>query len=241
MSSTNNKQKKKHIYSKDKTPRLEVDEPITNPMQLVTVIKKTENIWSRYIDQVIFNNEPTDLPPDQDLNFVLKRIKDRTTRKSILGYLMKVEGYNPFEDNLPLEKLPENYRIYLEKIQSKIRYNLTNVQHLPMIRRKLTYLDEEYTCCITEFTKENFNKEIFSQGFDFLILQKEGRFLINTNPALKEDRPDLTPIYEKLIQSEGDKWYLHGHNHMIMTKDGIVSSLNFKQIFLFFSQVKEKR
>lgn len=233
-----NKRTKKRIYAKDKTPVLETSFKIDNPMRLVMALQKKENIWSEYIDRIIYRGEQTGQKPDEDLNYVLKHIKDKKTRRSILGFLMKVEDYNPFTDAIPLDKVPENYKVYLSKIQSRIRFNIDNVHDLNLQQRDFVYEGTKYKGVVTEFTKENFNNEIFAMGFDFIILQKEGRFLFNSNPKLKHHRPNLTALFERLIVSEPEKWYLHGSGYILMTKHETVSNLNLKQIFLIMSKLK---
>lgn len=232
------KTKKKRIYAKDKTPVLETSFEIDNPMRLIMALQKKENIWSDYIDRVIYRGEATEQKPDQDLNYVLKQVKDKKTRRSILGFIMKLENYNPFQDDLPLEQLPDNYKVYLSKIQSRIRFNVQNVHNLNLQARDFIYESTKYKGVVTEFTKINFNNEIFTMGFDFIILQKEGRYLFNSNPKLKHHRPDLTALYERLIVSEPDKWYLHGSNYILMTKHETVSNLNLKQILQIMSKLK---
>lgn len=232
------RKKKKRIYAKDKTPVLETSFDIDNPMRLIMALQKKENIWSDYIDRVIYRGEETGQKPDQDLNYILKHIKDKKTRRSVLGFIMKLDNYNPFEDDVPLEKLPENYKVYLSKIQSRIRFNVQNVHNLNLQVRDFIYESVKYKGVVTEFTKINFNNEIFAMGFDVIILQKEGRYLFNSNPKLKEYRPDLTALYERLIVSEPDKWYLHGSKHILMTKHETVSNLNLKQILQIMSKLK---
>lgn len=232
------KKKKKRIYAKDKTPVLETTFEIDNPMRLIMALQKKENIWSEYIDRVIYRGEETGQKPDQDLNYVLKQVKDKKTRRSILGFIMKLDNYNPFEDAIPVDRLPENYKVYLTKIQSKIRFNIQNVHNLTLQQRDFVYQSTKYKGVVTEFTKTNFNAEIFAMGFDFIILQKEGRYLFNSNPKLKHFRPDLKALYDQLTISEPDKWYLHGNNFILMTKNGTYSNLNLKQIFSFMNKLK---
>lgn len=232
------KRKKKKIYSKDKTPYLYTTQKIENPMQLMVVLKEKENVWSEYVDKVIYQDQDTEQHLTQDLKYIMSHMSHRPTRQAILKQLMQIEGYNPFIDDVPLDKLSNNYCNYIKKLQAKIQSNLIELEKISIVEKNLVFNQVRYNTAILEYTKNNCNKELFAMGYDFVILHKEGRFLFNSNPKLKDVRPNLTRLYDILSKSEPDKWYLHGSANMLITKEGCFSHFNLKQILLFVGKMK---
>lgn len=233
------KKKNKKIYAKDRTPYIKTDLNIDNPMRLIIAVKgdKLINSWSEYIDKVIYQNEKTELNQMEDLKNILSYIDKKQTRDSLVKALMKIKEYNPMKDPMPLDLLPQNFAVLVRKIQNEIQYKLESVKKLHIQERFFIVDGTRYRAAVLEFTKENYNKEIFDSGYDMIVLHKEGRFLINSNPDLKMSRPNLEPLYNKLSKSEPNKWFLYGNGYMLKTEREATSHFNLKQILLFLKQM----
>lgn len=234
------KKKNKKIYAKDRTPYISTDLEIENPMRLIIAVKgqKYANAWAEYIDKVVYQGEKTELSRMEDVKTILTYIDKKQTRDALVKVLLKIEGYNPMKDNLPLEKLPQNYVVLVKKVQQDIQYKMESIKKLNIQSKEFVLEGTRFKTAVLEFTKENFNKEIFEEGYDIIILHKEGRFLINSNPELHYSRPSLEPLYEKLSRSEPNKWYLYGNKYMLKTEREATSHFNLKQILLFMKQMQ---
>lgn len=232
------KEQKKRVYAKDKTPYLSAPFEITNPMRLLIALKKKENAWSDFIDKVVYGDMRLDLPLEENLKLVMSYIPNLQTKETILVYLMKLESYNPFRDKIPTHMLPKNFARCIEKAQLIILDKKEMIKELKPVEKNFVINSVIYEGLIIPFTKENLNKELFEMGHEFLMLHKDGRFLFTSNPALKELRPNLAKLFEYLDNIEPNVWYLHGSRKIIMTRSGMVSKLNLKQINLFLNKLK---
>lgn len=233
------KKKNKKIYANDRTPYIKTDLEIDNPMRLIIAVKgeRVVNAWAEYIDKVIYHNDKTELNRMEDLKNILSYIGKKQTRDSLVKALMKIKGYNPMKDPMPIDDLPQNFSVLVRKIQNEIQYKMESVRKLHIQERIFVIDGTRYRAAVLEFTKENYNKEIFDSGYDMIVLHKEGRFLINSNPDLKMSRPNLEPLYEKLIKSEPNKWFLYGNKYMLKTEREATSHFNLKQMLLFLKQM----
>lgn len=229
--------KKKKIYSKRKEPILQVEKEPENTMEFVSSLYKTENIWSKFINGVIFGDEKVNLPNHENLKYLLSKVNNKQLKKDILKVFMNVEDYDPFKDKIPIKELPQNHRNYFIKIQNRIKNEGNIAMTTPKKKKEIQIGTNNYTVCLVPTTKDNINKELFAQGYDVLILNEAGRYIITSNPELK-NRPDFSELYERLQKYEPDSWHLHGSKGMVMVKRGKFSRLDIKQLQLELKKCK---
>lgn len=229
------KKKKKRIYSKDKTPYFSVNKNIRNPIHFLTYINKKENVWSDYIERMIYGIGISQVSPENCVRYIVDLIPSAQTKKGVLKALMSVEDYNPFVDDIPLSELPENYRNLVVKLQNEIQKRFSDLLKLPVSETSWLYQGIHYKTRFVEGCEENYNRELFFLGYDIVIVRNFGRIVISTNPRLKASAPDFTALFEELNRHE-NVWYLHGSKKLLMTKKGHVSNIYKKQ----FNQLLKK-
>jgi len=228
-----NNKKKKKIYSKVKTPILEVNKIPQNPMQFVTEFYQRDNVWSKFIDEVVYRNRKIRLSNYQNIKHLFSYVKNKQIKRDILNILMKNPNYNPYLSNLPLETFPDNYKNFLIKLQNKVKQREQQAKSINKQKRFMLFNNKIYSMCLIRECKEKITRELFAEGYDILFICNDQKYIITSNPKL-ENRPDFTDLFERFNSYEPHTWYLHGNKGILMVKNGSYSKLFFKQVILEF-------
>lgn len=230
------KYKRRRVYSVIKQPVIVTKEPCENPVQILDTIFHFENrIWTDFIDRAVYQKIRIAAPYEEDIRNIVAGVKNKNIRKQIISSLMKTEGYNPFSDELPIEKLPVNLQHIIMPIQAELKRKIRVAKNIKGERKYIKYQDKIYSVFITKKTKENYNKELFYLNNDILILYEDGKLLITSNPDYPY-RPDFLLLYNRLNELEPDIWYLNKNRGMVMTQKDKTTSLQANDIIKIFNQ-----
>lgn len=235
------KYKRRRVYSVIKQPVIVTKEPCENPVQILDTIFHFENrIWTDFIDRAVYQKIRIAAPYEEDIRNIVAGVKNKNIRKQIISSLMKTEGYNPFSDELPIEKLPVNLQHIIMPIQAELKRKIRVAKNIKGERKYIKYQDKIYSVFIAKKTKENYNKELFYLNNDILILYEDGKLLITSNPDYPY-RPDFLLLYNRLNELEPDIWYLNKNRGMVMTQKDKTTSLQANDIIKIFNQFFIKR
>lgn len=221
-----NNKKKKRIYSKIKGIYVKSEKPLENPVQMVSHIYNIKNIWVDFIDKIMYKKDTLNLSEDNNLLFILNEINNNSQKKEVLKNLMLLgaENYNPFTDNVPIDKLPTNISRLIEKKQQYIKEYYNFKENID-----LKYEGIRYNTLITYNNPYIDTQELFKE-YDIIVLFNENFLVFSSNPNL-DKRPDFTKLYNKLNGIEPDKWYIHGNKGFIKTEQGKSSNISIFDIF----------
>jgi hypothetical protein len=235
------KYKRRRVYSVIKQPVIVTKEPCENPVQILDTIFHFENrIWTDFIDRAVYQKIKISAPYEEDIRNIIAGVNNKNIRKQIISSLMKIEDYNPFSDELPIEKLPVNLQHIIMPIQAELKRKMRIAQEIKGERKYIKYQNKIYSVFITRKTKENYNKELFYLNNDILILYEDGKLLIASNPDYQY-RPDFLLVYNRLNEIEPGIWYLNKNRGMVMTQKDKTTSLQANDIIKIFNQFFIKR
>lgn len=224
------KAKRRKIYSVIKQPIILTEKKCENPMQLLNAIFKIDKrIWVEFIGKAINQKKRISVPYEQDIRNIIDSIKQKDLQKQIIVSLIRIEGYNPFKDDIPVEKMPSSLKSTVVAIQEKLRDKLEKAKSLDGETKYVKYGKKIYKCSIAVKSTENFNKELYFLRYDIILLCKEGAYILTSNPDYPH-RPDFTAIYNHLEKREPGVWFLHENKGMMMTKKEAKSDLSIEDI-----------
>lgn len=224
------KAKRRKIYSLTKQPIILTEKKCENPIQLLDAIFKIDKrIWVEFIDKAIYQKKKIAVTYEQDIRNVIGCIKDEGLQKQIIVALMRVTDYNPFTDNIPVEKMPSPLKSTVVAIQEKLRDKLEKAKSHDGETKYVKYGNKIYKCFIAEKSSENFNKELYFLRYDIIFLYKDGLYILSSNPDYTH-RPDFTALYYYFEKREPGVWFLHQNKGVIMTKNEAKSNLSIEDI-----------
>ena len=226
------KRKRRRVYSAIKRPIIVTKEPCENPVEILDAIYHFKNrVWTDFINLAVYEKERLNIPYEEDIREIIRHIKEGETRRTVIRALMDIKDYNPFTDNIPVDRLPNSIQCIIVPIQDSLKRKMEAAQALPGIRKFVRYQNKIYTVFITKRTKENLNRELYRLNNQILILEdgKNKKLLVLSDPDYRY-RPDFTALYQDLEYQEPGIWHLYKHKGAVRTKDGKETSLQTTDI-----------
>lgn len=212
--------KSKKIYSKVKAPTIYTNKILENNIQKISHLYELDNVWTKFIDKVIYKKQYDLLENFNENNLVLllNEISNPLLKNQILKILMKYENYNPFNSNIPLDIFPSNLLNYIIKKQKYIKENLNFINAIKKDDIILLVAHNNYLIEPKVFLQSKCTILILytSEQISFHISNKE-----NYN---------LKYLHKVLNYMEKDKWFLHKKEKLLKTAQGKKTSLNYKYI-----------